>query len=86
MMLLTVKQVAERLNCSESFVYNIARAGKLTGLRMEGMWRFSPSAVDDYIEKSTHAPTELQKPLTKRPSLSRLPMLAAAAKKRGIKL
>jgi len=53
MNLLTVKELAERLNCSESLVYQIADSGKIAVVRIgtgRGTLRFRPEDVDDYLE------------------------------------
>jgi excisionase family DNA binding protein len=42
----TVKQVAEHLQCSESFVYKAAEAGRLPCVRILGrMLRFVPNEI-----------------------------------------
>ena len=48
--ILTVKQVAERLNVNDRTVCRLAEEGKLPGLRYAGAWRFPADDVYGWIE------------------------------------
>jgi excisionase family DNA binding protein len=51
--LLTVHEVAKRLNLSEYTTYTWFRAGKLKGLRLEGrFWRMEEGDLEEYLKKS----------------------------------
>jgi excisionase family DNA binding protein len=51
--LLTVHEVAERLNLSEYTVYTWFRVGKLKGMRLEGrFWRMAEGDLEEYLKKS----------------------------------
>lgn len=43
--LMTVAQVAEYLNVSRNTVYNMLKAGRLSGSKPSGDWRFDPAVV-----------------------------------------
>jgi len=50
--LMTVKDVADRLNCSESFVYNLLASGALRHYRLgkgQGGKRVSEEQLQDYL-------------------------------------
>ncbi len=49
--LLTIQQVAERLQVSRGSVYNLARRGDLTPLRVLSRQRFRPEDVDAYLDR-----------------------------------
>lgn len=89
--LLTPKQVAEILQCSQSFVLERARKGELVGNRIGGpkrpRWRFERSAVEAYIQQSEYQPTSIDRPTPKpliKPAVG-LPLLDRICAKRNIK-
>lgn len=47
--ILTIKQVAEKLQASESWVYKKTAAKILPHFRIGGMLRFSEKAVNDWL-------------------------------------
>jgi excisionase family DNA binding protein len=52
---MNVKQVAERLEVSQSLVYGLLSAGKLQGSRHglgRGTWRISEEQLQDYLSQS----------------------------------
>ena len=70
MTLLTVRQVAERLNCSESLVYQLVDSGRIAVVRIgngRGTIRLRPEDVDEYIEGCMQAKQELVPPAIKSP-------------------
>lgn len=56
MPLLTVKEVAELLNCSVTHVYNLIRSNELPAQNIAGegkraSWRIPPSAVERFQDR-----------------------------------
>ena len=87
MQLLTAREVAEVLNCSQSFVLERARSGELIGCRMGRLWRFSREAVDNYIGLCEVRPSPksgTSKRVVKNTVVG-LPILTRLAAERGIK-
>ena len=63
--MLTIADVARRLNVSESTVYNLAEAGKLAGYRVgmgRGTWRFTEDDVSAYLESCRHQRRDAPRP------------------------
>lgn len=84
--LLTTKQVAELLSCSQTFVLDRARSGELIGSRLGSHWRFTQSAVDAFLVRCEYVPVEskAKKPLAViRPNAS-LPILDRLCAQRKI--
>ena len=50
--LLTVKQVAQRLNCSARHVWRLIAAGSLSAIRLGGLTRVSQAALSNFIAAS----------------------------------
>jgi excisionase family DNA binding protein len=48
--LLTVKQVAKRLQVSQVWVYSLVRQGKIPFLHIEKALRFDPEALQAWLE------------------------------------
>ena len=85
--LLSVREVAAILNCSQSFILARARRGELTGYRMGRLWRFSREAVDNYIglcEVQPSPKSGTAKRVVKNTAVG-LPILTRLAAERGIK-
>jgi excisionase family DNA binding protein len=58
---MTVKQVAEYLNCPRSTVYWLLEQRKVPGLRLGGRWRFLRSELEQWIrdrQSKPEAPSE----------------------------
>lgn len=89
MKLLTPKEVAAILNCSETYVLDHAKSGDIPSHRFPGkqrdMWRFHPDEIDGYIESMRHQPKQAPKPKRKTTKAA-TPLLAELAAKRGIKI
>ena len=49
--LLTVAQVAQRLQISEKSVYRLAQRGELPGLKVGGSWRFRADDIELWIDR-----------------------------------
>jgi excisionase family DNA binding protein len=61
MCIMTVKQVAERLEVSQSLVYELLMSGKLQGSRHglgRGTWRISEEQFQDYLSRSVAKPPQ----------------------------
>lgn len=58
--LITAAQVSERLGFKPSYVYELARAGKLRGARVGKYVRFAESAIDDFIARNESSPLDTQ--------------------------
>ena len=54
--MLRVKQVAVRLNLSESKVYELVEQGRLGHHRMDGAIRVSEEQIADYLTKTRREP------------------------------
>ena len=64
-----VRQVAERLNLSESKCYELIEQGKLGHHRMDGAIRVSEEQIAEYLDKTRREPAE---PVQKRTTGPRL--------------
>ena len=53
--ILTIPEVAELLRVAEKTVYALAQRGELPAFKVGGQWRFSRSAIQEWIERRTHA-------------------------------
>lgn len=56
--LLTTKEVAKRLQLSESYIQKSAKSGKLIGHQFGSAWRFAEEDVQAFIDASRHVPLE----------------------------
>lgn len=54
--LLTVPQVADRLNVSRGTVYNLLESGELASLKVRGSRRVLDSSVEQYIAERIITP------------------------------
>jgi excisionase family DNA binding protein len=54
-MLLTAKQLSERLNIKQSTIYLWASQGKIPCLRIYGSVRFEPEVVQEWLQKFAQA-------------------------------
>lgn len=73
--MMTVHQVAERLNVSESTVYSLAEQRKLSGYRVgtgRGTWRFTEEDVAAYLERCRSEAATPQVRNAPRPHLKHL--------------
>lgn len=50
--LLTAEDVAAMLNCGPSTIYEWAKSGKIPSLKLNGLVRFVPEEVQQWIQKS----------------------------------
>lgn len=86
-MLLKTKQVAELLNCSETFVLDLARSGEVRALKLGGHWRFDEKDIDAYLRRSVFEPPAKNEAVRPEPAkVAGLPILDRFAKRRGVKL
>ena len=51
MNILTVKQTANKLNCSERTVYRLVKNNELPHIRLGGMILFNEDTLNDYLQK-----------------------------------
>ena len=51
MNILTVKQTANKLNCSERTVYRLVQNNELPHIRLGGMILFNEDTLNDYLQK-----------------------------------
>ena len=49
--LLTAKQVAERLNCKTSCIYDWTKEGKIPAFKLNGLLRFDPREIEAWISQ-----------------------------------
>ncbi len=72
--MLRIKQVAERLNLSESKVYELVEQGKLGHHRMDGAIRVSEEQLAEYLETTKREGRDAasRKPRQRRPELRHL--------------
>ena len=52
--LLTLQQVADRLQVSKSSVYNWLRSGRLRAVKAGKLWRVPESALEDFLAAPAH--------------------------------
>jgi excisionase family DNA binding protein len=52
--LLDAKEVAAILGANERWIYQQAKAGKIPSIRMGKYWKFSPSALQKWIERQSN--------------------------------
>ncbi|PQO47352.1 helix-turn-helix domain-containing protein [Blastopirellula marina] len=74
-MLLTIKQVAERLNCAESTVYALVSTGKISGFRIganNGGIRISEEDLQLYLDSCRIGETAKEEPRKAPPRLKHL--------------
>ncbi len=50
--LLSVREVADRLNIPERTVTHLAASGDLVGVKVGRAWRFRPSDVSSYLQRN----------------------------------
>jgi excisionase family DNA binding protein len=48
---LTLEQIAEYLQMSESSIYKMAQAGKIPANKVGRQWRFKKEVIDRWVEK-----------------------------------
>ena len=70
--MLTVKEVAERLNLSSSKVYQLVSEGRLSHHRFDGAIRFAEEQIQDYLEETRQEPVPRQRKTDPRPRLKHL--------------
>src|SRR4051794_6860355 len=58
MTLLTVKDIAARLQVREKTIYSWASQGKIPSLKIHGVIRFEENEIDEWLHRC-HAPTKL---------------------------
>ena len=51
-MVLTVPEIAEQLQISESTVYKLLRSEAIKGIKIGAVWRATPEAIKQYLENS----------------------------------
>jgi excisionase family DNA binding protein len=51
--LLTVQEVANRLNVSRPTVYRLVKKGKIQHIKVEGSIRIKPGDLESFIERQT---------------------------------
>lgn len=51
--LLTIPQVAARLNVQRMTVYRMIKAGKIQAVRIGRLWRIRPAELEAYIQAGT---------------------------------
>jgi len=59
--ILTIKEVADYLKVTERTIYRLAGAKKIPAFKVGGVWRFSRSDIDTWIEQQS---TEEREPIT----------------------
>ena len=48
--LLTLQQVAQRLQISETTLYKLARKGEIPAIKVGNQWRFKIDEIDKWLE------------------------------------
>lgn len=82
-MLLTKKEVAERLGVSESTVYRLFKTRQLGGYQIASVMRFEESDVEAFLARAHSAPVEPRPtPVIRQPEQP-APLLPVPQKKRG---
>jgi len=57
-LLMTVPEVAQKLNMSTKTVYRMAQEGDLPGVKIGSSWRFLPTQVAKWVKDKAHQPVE----------------------------
>jgi excisionase family DNA binding protein len=65
--LLTARELAQLLRVTRDTVLVLFRGGKIPGIRLGGSVRFSPSAIEDWLDRSSVTPTGDRPPAEKEP-------------------
>lgn len=52
---LTIPEVAELLKIADKTVYSLAQRRELPGFKVGGQWRFSRTAIDEWIKEKTYS-------------------------------
>lgn len=50
--LLTVKQVAELLNCKTSTIYSWAESGQIPAFKLNGLLRFNQGEIEEWLDNA----------------------------------
>lgn len=50
--LLTVEEISKILNCKPSSIYSWVKSGKIPALKINGLVRFCPSEVEEWLQKN----------------------------------
>ena len=53
--LMTLKEVAEKLNVGTWTIFYLAREGNLPAVKIRNHWRFDPAAVQAWLETVRHS-------------------------------
>jgi excisionase family DNA binding protein len=61
--LLTAEDVAAMINCGPSTVYEWAKNGKIPSLKLNGLVRFVPEEVQQWIQKNRQSASDPEKSL-----------------------
>lgn len=64
--LLTVKQVVERINSTDSTIYSWASKGVIPSYKIGGLLRFDPEEIEEYIKNSKVRPDITEKIATRQ--------------------
>jgi excisionase family DNA binding protein len=73
MIILTLREVAERLRVSEGTVKNLVLSGKLVGFRVNSLLRFEEEALQAYIVASRTGTEPRKAPSSYQPKHVRKP-------------
>jgi len=52
--LLSIGQLAQRLNISRARVYQMAQDGEIPGIKVGSLWRFREQDIDDYLDRNVN--------------------------------
>ncbi len=59
--LLTAEDVAAMINCGPSTIYEWAKSGRIPSLKLNGLVRFAPEEVREWIQRSRQPASDPQK-------------------------
>lgn len=59
--LLTPRQLAELLHCKSSTIYAWAKEGRIPAYKLNGLLRFDPKEIEDWLKQNRLQPLDLQK-------------------------
>jgi excisionase family DNA binding protein len=54
--LLVIEEVAVKLRCSKSWVYQSVAARKIPFVKLRGLLLFEETEIDEWVRKNTHRP------------------------------
>jgi excisionase family DNA binding protein len=58
--LMDIDELADYLRLKKQTIYNWLHQGKISGIKVGGVWRFERREVDDWLKSKRHATREIK--------------------------